>query len=154
MCFIEKLSSQLSKILRVCKFLYSVTVPEIDSTKDILLWIIFHIAHNCSASPVLIVLVISSFSRQSISSCLLSSYRFNLIAHGMFSPCRYLHIFLMLLRGVLRWYFPQVWIVFNLDVHCIFCVKLIYYRKTFHLNYVFNVNSVFKMFRFWGKWPI
>ena len=54
----------------------------------------------------------------------------------------------MLLRRVLRWYFPQVWIVFNLDVHCIFCVQLIYFRKTFHLNYVFNVNSIFNMFRF------
>ena len=24
---------------------------------------------------------------------------------------------------------------FNLDVHCIFCIKLIYFQKTFHLNY-------------------
>ena len=35
---------------------------------------------------------------------------------------------------------------FNLDVHCIICVKLIYFRKTFHLNHDFKVNSIFEMF--------
>ena len=60
----------------------------------------------------------------------------------------------MHLRGFSRWYFPQVWFVFNLDVYYIFCIKLIYFGKTFDLNYVFNVNSIFKMFRFSEKWPI
>ena len=32
----------------------------------------------------------------------------------------------MHLRGFSRWHFPQLWLVFNLDVHCIICVKLIY----------------------------
>ena len=60
----------------------------------------------------------------------------------------------MHLRGFSRWYFAQVWFVFNLDVYCIFCIKLIYCGKTFDLNYVFYVNSIFKMFLFSEKWPI
>ena len=57
----------------------------------------------------------------------------------------------MHLRGFSRWYFSQVWLVFNLGVHCIFCVKLIYSRKTCHFDYVFNVNPIFKIYQFWGK---
>ena len=44
----------------------------------------------------------------------------------------------MHLRGIFRWYFTQAWLAFNLDVHCIFRVKLIYFHKTFHLNYDFE----------------
>ena len=52
----------------------------------------------------------------------------------------------MHLRGIFRSCFTRVRLVFNLDVHCIFCVKLIYFHKTFHLNYVVNVNLIFKIF--------
>ena len=47
--------------------------------------------------------------------------------------------------------FPQVWLVFNLDVHSIICVKFIYFRKNFHLNYDFKVNSIFEFLNsiFW-----
>ena len=46
--------------------------------------------------------------------------------------------FSMHLRGFFRLNFPQEWVVFNLDAHYIFCVKLIYFYKTFHLNYDFK----------------
>ena len=50
----------------------------------------------------------------------------------------------MHLREFSRWYFPQVQLVFNLGVHCIICVKLMYFPKTFHLNYGFKVNYDFQ----------
>ena len=50
----------------------------------------------------------------------------------------------MHLREFSRWHFPQVQLVFNLGVHCIICVKLMYFPKTFHLNYGFKVNYDFQ----------
>ena len=38
------------------------------------------------------------------------------------------------LRGFSIWCFPHLWPVFNLDVHCMFCVKLICFHKTFYLK--------------------
>ena len=36
------------------------------------------------------------------------------------------------LRGFSTWYFPQVWLVFNVDdVHYTFCIKLIFFLKNF-----------------------
>ena len=36
------------------------------------------------------------------------------------------------LRAFSRWYFPQVWLVFNLDdVHYTFCIKLVFFLKNF-----------------------
>ena len=44
----------------------------------------------------------------------------------------------MHLRRFCRWFFPQVWLVDNLDVHFIFCVKLLYFHKMFNSNYDFK----------------
>ena len=46
------------------------------------------------------------------------------------------------LRGFSRWYSPQVWLAFNLDVNYIFFIKLIYYHKTFHLKFKFSIENV------------
>ena len=52
----------------------------------------------------------------------------------------------MHLRGIFRCYFTQVWLAFNLDVQGIFCVKLIYFHKNFHL--IYNLSK----FKIWNVW--
>ena len=51
----------------------------------------------------------------------------------------------MHLRGFSRWYFPRVWLVFDLDVHCIICVKLIYFPKTFSLKLWFQKFNIWNV---------
>ena len=62
-----------------------------------------------------------------------------------------LNTFKRIFSGFFRSFFPQVWLIFNLDVHCIFPVKLIYLHKIFPLKLWFQVSSKFEMFQFWKK---
>ena len=52
----------------------------------------------------------------------------------------------MHLRGIFRWCFTQVGLVFNLDVLWLICLKLIYFHISFQLNYD---SSIFKIWNVW-----
>ena len=52
------------------------------------------------------------------------------------------------LRGFFRPFYPEVWVAFNLDILLIFCVKLIYFHKSFYLSYDIQEIENFKYFDF------